>query len=251
MAKPLISVCIPAYEMHGHGAMFLSHSLSKLATQEFKDFEVVVSDQSNDDAVAKACSAFSSKLDIVYLNNRSGKRQSSANTNNAIANARGSILKFLFQDDFLFDSRSLSIVAEAFESRDTLWLATGCVLVTNDTQVIGHFHPKYNDYIQYGRNTLSSPSVIALVNDDPPLFDENLIWLMDVDYYKRCRERYGLPRIINDVAVATRIHPDQVSHSVGSRIKRRELFHVYKKHWRRDGIAGAARCLRRYQRSIN
>ena len=46
-AQPKISVCIPTYEMRGFGAAFLKQCLDILKKQTFKDFDVVISDYSN------------------------------------------------------------------------------------------------------------------------------------------------------------------------------------------------------------
>ena len=65
-----------------------------------------------------------------------------------------------------------------------------------------------------GKNTISSPSVLTIKNEKPLLFDEKLIWLMDVDYYKRCYNKFGNPKIINNINVVNRIGLHQVSNSI-------------------------------------
>ena len=46
--KPLISVCIPTYEMYGEGYRLLKRNLEILSIQNFKNFEIVVTDNSED-----------------------------------------------------------------------------------------------------------------------------------------------------------------------------------------------------------
>jgi glycosyltransferase involved in cell wall biosynthesis len=51
MNNPFFSVAIPTYGYDGKGSDFLNFSLSKLSSQTFKDFEVVISDHSSDDTI--------------------------------------------------------------------------------------------------------------------------------------------------------------------------------------------------------
>lgn len=232
MNVPLISVCIPAYEMHGRGGEYLSHSFGQLERQDFKDFDIVVSDQSRDSSVAEVCRRFSHSLRIRRIDNTMGKRQSTANLNNAMRHANGRIIKILFQDDFLTGEHSLSRTAAAFEDPSVSWVVTASAHADDDMNIFRPFQPRFHDRIHFGINTISSPSVVAIRNGSPPLFDENLIWLMDVEYYRRCKQRFGLPTIIDEVSVINRMHSGQVSNKITSTIKRRELTYVLKKHWR-------------------
>ncbi|MCK0102530.1 hypothetical protein [Pseudohalocynthiibacter sp. F2068] len=54
-------------------------------------------------------------------------------------------------------------------------------------------------------------------------FDENLIWLMDVDYYKRCHDEFGPPLVIDDILVVNRLHGSQVSAGIPKKLVRHEL----------------------------
>ena len=48
---PKLSVCIPAYDMNGLGATYLEESFHTLENQKLTDFEVIVSDQSDNNDV--------------------------------------------------------------------------------------------------------------------------------------------------------------------------------------------------------
>jgi len=54
-AAPVLSVCIPAYGMAGKGALYLRDALQSIVAQDFADLEVIVADQSDDDALAAVC----------------------------------------------------------------------------------------------------------------------------------------------------------------------------------------------------
>jgi hypothetical protein len=138
---------------------------------------------------------------------------SSANINNAIKKAQGRLIKILFQDDFLYSNTSLQEIADAFDIEKDEWLVTACEHTDDGATFIRPFYPKYNRKIHLGINTISSPSVLTIKNSCPMLFDETLLWLMDVDYYKRLYIRYGRPTILNTINVVNRNGIHQVSNS--------------------------------------
>ncbi|AXI40700.1 glycosyltransferase family 2 protein [Sulfitobacter sp. SK011] len=224
-----LSVCIPAYSMDGMGAKYLRVSLDILAKQNFPNFEVVVADQSDDRNIADLCSSYAD-MTVRHLDTRHLKRQGSANTNAAINAAQNEIVKILFQDDFLNGDDALTKIAHAFGDPEVKWIVTGSEHTRDGHTLIRPFVPKFHDRIQFGKNTISSPSVLALHRENAPRFDEDLIWLMDVDYYKQCSLRFGLPKVLCEPLVVNRQHSGQVSESVRRARVRQELRHVRQKY---------------------
>ena len=51
MNEVYISICIPCYEMSGKGHKYLEHNLNHIVSQNYKNFEVIISDQSQDDKI--------------------------------------------------------------------------------------------------------------------------------------------------------------------------------------------------------
>jgi len=249
MSRPHISVCIPVYEMNGFGTSFLAHNLRCLADQDFKDFEVIVADQSRNDEIKHLCAQFAGQMNIKHLVNSKTKRQASANTNYAMKHAEGKIIKILFQDDYPYIPDALSILSDGFDLTKDHWCVTASEHSYDGETVFRPFFPKYNERIHFGKNTISSPSVLALNNTREILeFDENLIWLMDVDYYKRCYEKFGQPLIIEDILVVNRLHSSQVSAGVSKRLVRHELRIVKEKYLNQMTLADRLYYLRKYIR---
>lgn len=209
-----LSVCIPTYEMHGLGVKFLTQSLDILVTQTFKDFEVVVSDHSRNDDIKDLCEKYSAKLTIRYQRNSNQIGNSSANINNVIKMANGKLIKMLLQDDFLYTNNSLEEIVKHFDLEKDGWLITACEHTLDGVHFYRPFYPKYHDKIHMGRNTISSPSVLTIRNDSPLLFDEQLLQRSDGDYYKRCHDRFGEPKILNTINVVNRAGPHQVSNTM-------------------------------------
>lgn len=235
MAQPTISICIPAYDMGGKGAAYLAASFDRLIGQGFTDFEVVVSDQSDSDGVAQVCARYGDQLNIRRVDFTDGPRQSSANANNAMRHASGRILKILFQDDFLARDDALERVVAGFADGQARWLLCGSGVSRDGETIENPMVPRLNDQLRFGRNTVSSPSVLALRAEVGLHFDENLIWLMDVEFYDRCAHQLGSPVILPEILVANRLHEGQVSAGVTKPLRRRELRHVWRKTKSRAG----------------
>ncbi|MEQ8897465.1 MAG: glycosyltransferase [Roseovarius sp.] len=226
---PAISVCIPAYDMGGAGGDYLGFSLERLTGQTFKDFEVVVSDQSDGPGVAEVCEAYADRLAIRRVAYREGKRQASANANNAMRHAGAPILKILFQDDFLCDDTALQQVFDAFQDPACRWALMGSAVTRDGETLERPMVPRWHDRIRWGFNTISSPSVLALEAGHGVWFDENLQWLMDGDMYHGCHKAFGAPAILSDTLVANRIHEGQVSAGVSRKLRRREVLYTAQK----------------------
>ncbi|MGV1905406.1 glycosyltransferase family 2 protein [Agrobacterium cavarae] len=226
----MLSICIPAYEMNGVGSKYLRESLSWLTRQKAKNFEVVVSDQARDNSISPVCAQFADSLTMRYVRGDEVARNASANVNNAIRHSRGDIVKILFQDDLLIDENAIDKIQSAFRSDTGSWLISGCMHTADGVVFKRRFEPRYHSGIYLGRNTISSPSVLALRKERIRFFDESLIWLMDVDYYKQCYDAFGDPLIINDPLIANRLHAAQVTNGVRKNVMLDEVRRVRAKY---------------------
>lgn len=229
--QPLVSIAIPCYEMGGNGVKYLNFSLNKILIQNYPNIEVIISDHSKDDKIKNYIKKWDQLLTIKYIKNTHKRGSSSANINTALKHCTGDLIKILFQDDYLLEPNSLSTQVNYFLKTDAQWLATACGHSNDHINITNPHSPKYNDLIAYGKNTISSPSVIMVKNQDLELFDENLIWLMDCEYYKRMYDKFGLPAICNYITVINYLHPDQVSNTLANdQVRKDELEYVRKKY---------------------
>lgn len=227
----LLSVCIPTYEMYGVGHVFLRESLGILSKQTFRDFNVVISDYSTDDLVKKVCDEFSSELDVIYTRNTDPVGGMCANANNALAHGTGKLLKLLFQDDFLYGPRSLEQIVKNFNLEHDHWLVSACTHTKDRKNFFQNHFPKYKQNIHLGGNTIGSPSVLTIKKEDVLTFDIALKMFMDCDYYKRCYDAYGLPKILNDINVVIGVGGHQITNTeVNDEIRRNEYEYIIKKY---------------------
>ena len=225
-----LSICIPTYEMGGDGVTYLNQLFETISNQTFKDFEVVVSDHSKSNDIENLCMNWKNIFDIKHYYNDIGRGSLSININNAIKKASGDVIKIMFQDDLLHNDNSLEIMLVHLLGNHNNWLVSACCHL-KDNQVTNPFYPKYHDNIQYGENTISSPSVLMFKNENVIYFDENLNWLMDVDYYKRMYDTFGLPSICNYISIIIREHQNQTTNTIATKeIKNKEYEYIVDKY---------------------
>lgn len=236
-----ISICIPTYEFKGKGVEYLSDIFDSLRMQSFQDFEVVVSDHSQDDLIYKFCEESSEDLKIVYIQNPNDRGFLAPNTNCAIEHATGKIIKIVYQDDLLVDSEALMKIKIAFEETGCKWLFHGFTHTTDGVETHKDSIPRWCDMMLEGRNLLGNPSCFAFLNESKMYFDTNLQLLIDTELYHRMRMKYGMPHIVSDILTATREHEERTSSTMkydsfiehpegGWLVSKAELEYVETKH---------------------
>jgi len=226
--RPFFSVTIPTWGINGKGVEYLEHSFNILAQQSFTDFEVVISDHSEDNDIENLCNSWSSMMDIKYMRNSYGRGKIAPNLNNAIRHSNGVFIKMLFQDDFLYDTDSLQIIFDSIaENQDKDWFITSCVHTDDCITMYDRMTPYYHNRIYAGVNTISCPSVLTVRNEeDIPIFDESLNWLVDVEYYKRLHDAYGDPVVIDIICAVNRNAEVRATNIITEKQKQEEISRV-------------------------
>lgn len=204
-----VSFCIPTHDGNAKCQNYLFDIFHALSQQTNKNFNVWISDHSKSDKVLNACAEYGDLFDIMYIPNKDHIGNISANTNNALQNADGEILKVLFSDDFILTNNLVEELDKAFTD-EIDWAVTGYAHTIDDGQT--HYNPKipyYNEKLLEGVNTLSSPSILALRRGIDMYFDERLTMLMDCDMYYRLYKYHGEPAILKDYHISNREHKTQ------------------------------------------
>jgi glycosyltransferase involved in cell wall biosynthesis len=216
-----ISIAIPTWESYNNGEQFLDDLLRTIEIQTFKNFEVVISDHSKDDYLLPKIKEFEDKFDIKYYRNEKDRGNGPANMNNAIRKCSGEIVKIIFQDDFFYDDHALEKIYYALYNSDRMWLLNA----TNHTKDDGNsfywdLYPKFNNDLLKGVNTISSPSVVSFKRQSEVVFDETLVYFMDIDYYYGMRKKYGDPVFYDDILITNRFpHENSISSNIENKEK--------------------------------
>jgi glycosyltransferase involved in cell wall biosynthesis len=201
LKTPKISIACPVYDMP-NGDFFMKRLIKSLEQQTFTDFELVITQE--------------------------GKM--AENTNAAIKKSRGELIKILYMDDYLAHPDALKNIVDNFAGR---WLVTGCNH-DNGIEIFNPHIPYWNPEMVKGANTIGSPSVLTIKNEDPLLFDETMTWLLDCHYYNQMYQKYGVPIFLNSIDVTIGLGPHQMTNILTEEEKERErnyLANIYDKNF--------------------
>lgn len=188
----MLSIAIPIHDMKNKD-FFLNRCLESIRSQTYQDYEIVITEE--------------------------GKM--AENTNAAIRQCKGDLIKVLYMDDWLAHKDALKNIVNAMKDKDTSWLITGV-----DTNP----NPRWTPDIHTGNNKLGSPSALTMRKNRTLLFDENLSWLLDCDLYYRMARKYGTPTILSEVNVNIGIHDGQMTNLMSDKEKRKEFWYMQKKY---------------------
>lgn len=224
--NPRVSIIIPCYEMYGAGPQFLTSAIKSIISQDYKNIEIIVTDHSINSCIKDTCDSFRS-IDIKHIKNDRNRGSSSANINLGILNSSGDIIKILMQDDFLFTNCAISNIVRAFiMDQEKYWLASGCAFGPPRNKT-GEMIPTITDDILLGNNKIGSPSVLSIKKSQKfELFNDDLIWMMDCEYYHRLLCRYGVPILLKSIDVFISQHSLQITNKISINRKNDEERHV-------------------------
>ena len=186
--KPFVSICVPAYKR----ADFLIRLLDSIKIQTFKDYEVIVTDDSTDDSVAKLIKQYSGSFIIHYYKNPR-PLGTPANWNAAIRLARGAWIKMMHDDDWFTDQQSLEEFVLASKKTDSSFVFSGYRNINIETKsseqyTLTAWHAyllKSNPYNLLKQNFIGHPSTTFIKNDLHDWYDEKLKWVVDIEFYTR------------------------------------------------------------------
>ena len=200
---PKFSIVVPIYNMD-NAIEFLKRNLDSILTQTFNDYEIIISDDSDDDMLK----IWLHKYPVKHFKN-TGRKGMANNTNHGISHATGEYIKILFQDDYFYNEESLSDIDKSFIGKQS-WLVTGC------THTDGRPHtPFYSE----SENTIGSPSVLTFKKEVEERFDPEFHWVLDLDLYKRLFRTYGKPKIMDKINVVIGIGLHQTTHKLSDERK--------------------------------
>jgi hypothetical protein len=235
------SVCIPTCEMDGRGAAFLSRSLAALDRQTLRDFEVTVSDHSGGAVLENLRRRRRQFYPLRYVRCGIERGNSSANSDFAMRQACGHVVKIIHQDDFLFADDALERMdAGLLAAPDRIWGGVGCIHVNeSETHLYGPHHPRMDPMMLGGSNRFGAPSVMFVRRENVLPFDEALIWVGDCELYHRLHQTWGEPILIDELLVAVPQWGRQVTRTLddGPR-KTDEVHYALRKHGAAPSVVG-------------
>lgn len=210
--NPFISICIPAYK----NKQYLDTLLSSVQNQLFKDFEVIVTDDSPDNEVKDLCTTYSDKLNLSYSKNNPSKG-SPGNWNAAIKMAKGAWIKIMHDDDWFANEKSLGIFAHAAKENPQVgFIFSGYTNYENGVikkeYIPGSFaERKLKDPVNLvSQNFIGHPSTTLVKNNRANWYDENTKWVVDIDFYISCLQATSFC-IISEALINIGINNEQIT----------------------------------------
>lgn len=187
MTNPYISICIPAYSR----IQYLARLLNSIEEQSYRDFEVIISDDSIDDSVLELIRVFEPKFKIQYFKNEKSLG-TPANWNFAISKANGEWIKLIHDDDWFKTSDSLAKFYEATKQGRKLIVSaySNYIEQSKKFQEVNSSQFQRNQilkqpFLLLADNIIGPPSVTMVHRSIIEQYDERLKWRVDLEFYIR------------------------------------------------------------------
>ena len=186
---PLISICIPAYKRID----FLQRLLESIGIQTFRNFEVIVTDDSPDETVKTFCVEYSARLPLRYHRNEK-PLGTPENWNEAIRRARGEWIKVMHDDDWFAKAESLEEYARTIAVHPEtgfIFSAYKDVFLDEGREREMFVPPaRYKAFLRdktilFGKNIIGPPSVVLYRRLPPVEYDRTIKWVVDIEFYIR------------------------------------------------------------------
>jgi len=233
--RPYISICIPAYKR----TEFLKRLLDSIAIQKFRDFEVIISDDSPGDEVKSMADHFSEHLPALIYHRNTIPLGTPANWNEATRHGRGEWIKIMHDDDWFCGPDSLTKFAEAARKTGDNFVFSSYFDVYLSKNKRKRIMPptfrfrmlQKEPAILISKNIIGPPSVVMCKNDGNHRYDTRLKWLVDIDMYI-CRLQQDKIVYLPEPLINVGIGEDQVTSFVHGvpEVEVPEHFYFLKKH---------------------
>lgn len=231
-----VSICIPTYE----NPSLALRAVKSTFEQTFIDFECIVTDDSVSGAVAAILTPFLKDKRFIYRKNPS-PLGAPANWNYAIKLASGKYIKMLHHDDYFSSSESLEKFVEAAKRAPASgFIISDCCNVSvlrkspHDIDVGALNLCIKKPFSILMNNYIGSPSVTMVLRDINVEYDENIKWLVDVEYYKQIIDITGVVHVPERLVNINFEDEHQITHACldDKFLQLRELIYVFAKHSR-------------------
>lgn len=215
-----VSICIPTY----NNVREVERLLKSVYEQEYRDFEVNISDDSTNDEIAGLVMGYP---EVNYVHNVMPYGHI-FNWNAAIRMASGTYIKIMFSDDWFTEPTSLGDFVELLDSNPQASLAfSGSRQVMLDDGMkhydrcaqdafIGGLHKDYRNLFM--GNQIGAPSaVLYRRGSELTLFDEKSNWASDMFLYFSLLQKNAVFAYTKKPLVSIGVHDHQYTESFSER----------------------------------
>lgn len=210
-----ISICIPAYKRTD----YLKRLLESIKIQSYRDFEVILTDDSPDQTAFELASTFKADFDIKYIKNPK-PLGTPENWNEGIRNAKGVWIKMMHDDDWFTSIDSLQEFVNHLnqnKSVDFVFCAFNNVVLTKNSfeTVRCSFWDllllRMSPLHLFKRVYVGNPSCTLIRNNSTILYDNKTKFVVDFEYYIRCFQNGMKWSYIDKPLLSIGFHDEQVT----------------------------------------
>jgi glycosyltransferase involved in cell wall biosynthesis len=226
---PYFSICIPTY----NSVFFLEKVLNSIRNQTFKEFEIIISDDSKSSTVEDYVNKRIRDFEHLHFFKGPKNGCSTANWNNALNISKGRYRILMHHDDYFnsnIDLESLHKVIEENNLPEILFLS-----FQNERKAQKLYYGKYilGDLLDSPRDLLfvnyfSSPSCLVMSDSVSERYDANLKWLVDVEFYYRLVKKYSNLVLVDSIFVIIGGGQDRITHHVTTKLILDEYYYLLK-----------------------
>ena len=216
--QPFISVCIPTYRR----AELLPRLLDSLCVQTFRDFEVVVTDntEAGNDEVERMALSYRDRLPLTYYRNPPGLTMGE-NWNRCFSLAKGEWLKMIHDDDWLCKPDSLEQFARAARESGALFLFSSYYLTDPDKGAQKLMFPPADalrrlrkEVLYLAKSNIIGPPSVTMIHRSAVLPYKALKWMVDVEgYIRMLQQGKGSFHWIEEPLMCILEHSGQATHA--------------------------------------
>ncbi len=229
----LVSICIPAYEY----PELLKTCLLSIVNQTYQNFEVIITDDSSHDELAKIVKDINDDRIHYYKNPLA--LGSPANWNKCISVATGDLIKILHHDDRFYNDYSLAEFVQPFIINPDLKFAfSQCVNIYPDKEV----PYKISEHVI--KKIIEHPTLLLLFNGigapsttifkkqvyNEFKFDEKSKWFVDVVFYINVLNKFNYVHTIKKALIKVTAQSNtQVTNNTSGLVKVEEAIYAFDK----------------------
>ena len=200
--QPLISICIPAYKR----VDYLKRLLDVIASQTYKNFEVVITDDSGkDNSVENFIQGANFEFKVVYIKNPV-PLGSPLNWMESFKYATGEWIKIMHDDDAFASDKALEAFVTAIE--DEVNKAKKDNTISNKAFKGFIQHP----FRLFAKNIIGPPSVMLFKRNITEQFESRLKWIVDWEFYIRLALKYKL-KYFNEPLIVVSYNESQITNA--------------------------------------
>jgi glycosyltransferase involved in cell wall biosynthesis len=213
MSVPFISICIPSYK----NVAYLQRLLNSIVIQTFKNYEIIITDDSPGDEVKRLLGEYQN-FSISYYKNQPPLGMPS-NWNEGIKKAKGEWIKIMHDDDWFATSSSLEQFATVAKiaKHDFIFSACSNIDISSGKETPELLKGWRKEMIEenilnlFYHNVIGHPSTVMHRKDENILYDDQFKWLVDIDFYMDYLMRHSGFEYIDEILVNIGIDENQAS----------------------------------------